>query len=151
MPSQANNIFQSRRALLLLPLAAGAVYVFGRSSTPTNIEFNVREVLLEEAQALIAAGALILDVRERAAYETRHLAGAILAPVAVLAASIPASLEHARGKPIVVYCGNGSTLGPEGTHLLNKAGYAHAVNLKPGLEGWAAAGLPIERGAGQQA
>lgn len=150
MPSQAANIFQSRRALLLLPLAAGVVYVLGRSNSP-RIDFDVKEVLLEEAQALIAAGALILDVRERAAYETRHLAGAILAPVGVLAASIPASLEHARSKPIIVYCGNGSTLGPEGTHLLNKAGYAHAVNLKPGLEGWAAAGLPIERGAGRQA
>ena len=150
MPSQITSI-QSRRALLLLPLAAGAIYLFGRSSTPKNSDFNVKEVLLEEAQALIAAGALVLDVRERAAYETRHIAGALLAPVSALVASIPASLADARSKPIVVYCGNGTTIGPEGTHVLNKAGYTQAVNLKPGIEGWAAAGLPIERGPGRQA
>ena len=151
MPSQVTSIAQSRRALLLLPLAAGVLYVFGQSSKPKNTDFNIKEVLLEEAQALIAAGALVLDVRERAAYETRHIAGAILAPVSVLAASIPASLEQARTKAILVYCGKGTTVGPEGTHLLNKAGFAQAVNLKPGLEGWAAAGLPIDRGAGRQA
>ena len=50
----------------------------------------------------------------------------------------------------MVYCGDGTTLGPEGTHILNKAGFAGAVNLKPGIQGWAAAGLPIEQGKGKK-
>ncbi|WP_409482723.1 rhodanese-like domain-containing protein [Noviherbaspirillum sp. ST 5-3] len=134
-----------------MPVAAGALYVLGRSDSPKRAEFNVREVVLAEAQALIAAGALVLDVRQRAAYETKHIAGAILAPVEALSAAIPASLAQARERAIVVYCGDGSTLGPEGTYVLNKAGYSQAVNLKAGIQGWAAAGLPIEQGAGKQA
>jgi rhodanese-related sulfurtransferase len=150
MPSQASSLAQSRRFIFLLPFAAGAVYVLGQGSRKAP-EFHVKEVLLEEAQALIAAGALVLDVRDRAAYEARHIAGAMLAPVASLSTAIPASLEQARTKPIVVYCGEGTSLGPEGTHLLNKAGFAQAVNLKSGIQGWAAAGLPIEQGPGKRA
>lgn len=151
MHSQVPGTAQSRRALLLLPLAAGALYLLGQSGSRRRIDFNVKEVLLDEAQALIASGALVLDVRDRAAYEARHIAGALSAPLAQLSAAIPASLDQARAKPIVVYCGEGTTLGPEGTHLLNKAGYAQAVNLKPGIQGWAAAGLPIDRGPGKKA
>ena len=151
MPSQTSSVNQSRRLLLVLPLGAGALYLLGQSRSRKPRDFDVKEVLLEEARALIAAGALVLDVRERVAYETRHIAGAMLAPVTVLSAAIPLSLEHARTKPIVVYCGEGTALGPEGTYLLNKAGFAQAVNLKSGIQGWAAAGLPIEQGPGKQA
>jgi rhodanese-related sulfurtransferase len=150
MISQANSPSQPRRGLLLLPLAAGALYLFGQSSR-RHADFHVKEVLLEEAQALIAAGALVLDVRDRAAYQAKHIAGAVSAPVAVLSAGIPASLEQARTKAMVVYCGEGTALGPEGTHLLNQAGYPLAVNLKPGLQGWTAAGLPVEAGPGKTA
>ena len=99
----------------------------------------------------MAKGALVIDVRDRAAYEARHIAGAISAPVATLSTAIPASLESARTLPIVVYCGDGTTLGPEGTLVLNKAGFPGAVNLKPGIQGWASAGLPIEHGKGKPA
>jgi len=150
MPSTPLDVDQVRRTLLVLPVAAGAIYLFGYSERP-EMKFDVKEVLLEEAKTLIAAGALILDVRERAAYETRHIAGALLAPVSSLVAAIPASLEVARTMPLVVYCGDGTTLGPKGTHILNKAGFASAVNLKPGIQGWASAGLPIEQGPGKQA
>lgn len=75
----------------------------------------------------------------------------MLAPLSTLSPAIPTSLEYARSLPVIVYCGDGSTLGPEGTYVLNKAGFAGAVNLKPGMQGWASAGLPIEHGTGKQA
>jgi rhodanese-related sulfurtransferase len=147
--SSASDVSSTRRLLLTLPLVAGGLILFGRSSK--HAEFNVKEVLVEEARLLVAAGALVIDVRERAAYEAKHIAGALLAPVATLSAAIPASLEGARTQPVVVYCGDGAALGPEGTHVLNKAGFLQAVNLKPGIQGWVAAGLPIESGKGKQA
>jgi len=141
-----------RRMLLWAPVAAGALYLIGQSSGRDSAPaFNVKEVLVEEAKALIAAGAWVLDVRERAAYEGRHIAGALLAPVSELAVAIPAALMAAREQPFVVYCGDGRTIGPRGTHLLNAAGLVRAVNLKPGIQGWASAGLPIEHGAGKHA
>lgn len=151
MIPRADNVVQSRRCLLLLPVVVACLPLFWHSAPPKRPAFNVKEVLLDEAKVLIAAGALIIDVRERAAYEARHIAGAILAPVSTLAAAIPSSLEHARSKPIIVYCGDGATLGPEGTHILNQAGFAGAVNLKPGIQGWVSAGLAIEHGKGRQA
>ncbi|MBW8848621.1 MAG: rhodanese-like domain-containing protein [Burkholderiales bacterium] len=140
----------TRRLLVAAPLAAGVLYMLGRSDPNAPPAFNVKEVLLDEARALIAAGAWVVDVRERAAYEVRHLPGAVLAPVSSLAQSIPAALAAARELPVLVYCGDGRTIGPKGTHLLNAAGFAGAVNLKPGIQGWADAGLPIEKGAGRR-
>ena len=151
MKSAVDNFVQSRRGLLLLPVVAGCLYLLDQSPSPEAPAFDVKEVLLDEARLLIAAGALVLDVRERAAYESRHIAGALLAPLSVLSAGIPASLEHARTLRILVYCGDGTTLGPKGTHLLNAAGFAGAVNLKGGIQGWASAGLPIEHGPGKHA
>jgi rhodanese-related sulfurtransferase len=149
-PTQG-DVAESRRGFLLLPVFIGGLYLLGQSAPSKQPAYNVKEILLEEAKLLMAAGALVIDVRQRAAYEARHIAGAMLAPLSTLSSAIPASLEYARSLPVIVYCGDGSTLGPEGTHHLNKAGFAGAVNLKPGMQGWASAGLPIEHGPGKQA
>jgi len=135
-----------RRVLLALPIAAAAWLLLNRPGRPT---FNIKEVGIEEATALITAGALIVDVRDRTAFAARHLVGSLSAPVGELAHAIPAALAAAKAQSIVVYCGDGVTHGPEGTELLNKAGYAQAVNLKPGIEGWAKAGLPLEYANGK--
>jgi rhodanese-related sulfurtransferase len=49
----------------------------------------------------------------------------------------------AKDRPIVVYCNDGLVTGPRGTEILNKAGFARAVKLKEGIEGWSAAGYPV--------
>jgi len=46
---------------------------------------------------------------------------------------------------ILVYCNQGLAHGAEGTEILNKAGFAGAVNLRDGIEGWAGAGYPIQK------
>lgn len=150
MPFEPRLADPTRRQLLILPVVAGAIYLWDHKDR-SEAHFDVKQVLLEQAKQLMAAGAIVLDVRERAAYETRHIAGALLAPLSSLATRIPASLEAARTQPVIVYCGDGSSLGPQGTHILNQAGFTNAVNLQPGLQGWASAGLPIEHGEGRQA
>jgi rhodanese-related sulfurtransferase len=65
----------------------------------------------------------------------------VLFPLELLPARL-AQLEYAKAKKVVVYCGNGSTRGPRATSILNNAGFAHAVNLQSGIEGWRKAGLP---------
>ena len=107
--------------------------------------FNVKEVTAIEAKALMDAGAVVIDVRDRSMSGATHLPGAMLIPLEVLEANL-AQLEAARAKSIIVYCGDGSTRGPEAAALLNKAGFAGAVNLKPGIEGWRSAGLPTATG-----
>lgn len=101
----------------------------------------VHEVDLAEARSLMDAGAIVVDVREADVSAGSHLPGALLIPLGILAQRMN-ELSIDRTKPIVVYCNEGTRRGPEGTAVLNQAGYANAVNLKSGIEGWRAAGLP---------
>ena len=103
---------------------------------------GVTDVSVPEAVALIDAGALVIDVRGRAASASAHLPGALLIPVEVLAARLP-ELEHAKAQSIIVYCGKGTARGPEAVHILSQAGFTGVVNLGPGIEGWRAARLPV--------
>jgi rhodanese-related sulfurtransferase len=105
--------------------------------------FPVKDVSLDEARALIAAGAIVIDVRDKAVSGSAHLPGALLIPLEVLEARLK-TMEVAKTQPIVVYCGKGSTLGPEAAHILTQAGYSEVVNLAPGLSGWRDAGLPVQ-------
>lgn len=104
---------------------------------------NVPEVDLAQAKALVDAGAIVIDVRGKDAFDHRHLPPAMLIPLAILRAGIPASLEKAKEQQIVVYCNDGHTSGPQATQILLQHGYKNVVNMKPGIEGWANAGLPM--------
>lgn len=106
---------------------------------------NVKEVSSTEAKALIDGGAMVIDVREAEAYRHRHLPHAKLIPLDALQAQIPLLRVDSKLQSIVVYCGDGVSHGPEGTAILNAAGFANAVNLKGGVEGWDSAKLPMER------
>jgi rhodanese-related sulfurtransferase len=133
-----------RRLVLSLPFVGAILYFLGDSKRPS---FNITEVDISQAKALISAGALIVDVREKEQFEHRHIPGALLIPLTVLKVAIPVAIAYAKDMAVVVYCGDGVTHGPEGTEILNKAGFAQAVNLKPGIQGWGSAGLPISTGS----
>lgn len=89
---------------------------------------------------MIEGGALVIDVRDAAVARASHVPGAILIPLEVLRSSL-SQVGADRARPIVVYCGDGARRGPEATAVLNQAGYANAVNLKGGIEGWRSHGL----------
>jgi len=135
----------SRQSLLIL---ASIVVLFAivthsgdpaRYGEPMNPGAKAPGVSIQEAIALIDAGALVIDVRDS---PKTHIPGALLIPLEVLNAHL-SKLEAAKAQSIVVYCGNGSTRGPEAAQILTQAGFAHVVNLQPGIEGWRAANLPV--------
>jgi rhodanese-related sulfurtransferase len=142
-----NRILQDRRNLVVT-LAGGAALAWlaaGRSNVG-RVEFQVPEVNVPQAKALLGAGAIAIDVRDQEKFAYRHLPNAVLIPLVVLRAGIPASLAAAKAQPIVVYCNRGLAHGPEATHLLRAAGFFQAANLASGIEGWADAGMPIKNG-----
>ena len=130
---------------MLLALGAMAWLMAPPASHPTP-QLVVPELDVQQAKVLIASGALVVDVRPRDAYERKHIPGAISVPLAELRKGIPAELETAKTKDIVVNCGEGSTYGPEGTHVLNQAGFTRAANLKGGIQGWERAGFMVQKG-----
>jgi rhodanese-related sulfurtransferase len=132
----------AQRPTKLIPVVVGLLALAWFVSSR---HYDVEDIGVPEAKVMIEAGAVVVDVRNTAAYEGRHIPGAISIPLEVLERTIPASLAAAKAQRIVVYCGDGTSLGPRGTHLLNQAGYTGAVNLERGIGGWTAAGLPVQK------
>jgi glyoxylase-like metal-dependent hydrolase (beta-lactamase superfamily II)/rhodanese-related sulfurtransferase len=84
---------------------------------------------------------LLLDVRERDAFRTRHLPGAVNIPRGELELRADRELVDPTAR-IVTYCEYGkiSTLA---AHTLRSMGFLRAVALDGGLDAWAKAGFPV--------
>uniref|UniRef100_A0AAU2K340 Rhodanese-like domain-containing protein n=1 Tax=Streptomyces sp. NBC_00049 TaxID=2903617 RepID=A0AAU2K340_9ACTN len=90
-------------------------------------------------------GAVLLDVRERAEWTAGHAPGAVHAPLSALlaGAGLPPA---AQGRPLVVICRSGHR-SQRAARILTERG-AVAVDVKGGMNAWAAAGLPVVDGHG---
>jgi tellurite methyltransferase len=87
----------------------------------------------EEAEELLAAGAVVLDVRtSREHEELGHIPGALLLPLELLN-SAPAILPE-DGRPVVVVCEHGAR-SRQAAALLAEAGVA-AFNMTGGMSRW---------------
>ena len=131
---------------------SGGVFILALSlwfSSSLQFDFRrtaaVPEISVKDAAAAIARGAVVIDVREHAAYGRGHIGGAMSVPLGELKRRA-AEFAATRSKEFVVYCGDGSTLGPEGTKALKNAGHPRANNLAGGYSGWKAAGQPVAMG-----
>lgn len=104
---------------------------------------------LEELKARVEAGdgeLVILDVRERDAYEEGHIAGAHLLPRGQLELRVNQELPDPTRR-ILTCCefGRISTLAAS---TLRSMGFQRAVALDGGMKAWREAGYPIVRGSG---
>lgn len=82
------------------------------------------------ARALIASGAVVLDVRTPDEFAQGHLPNAVNIPVQQLPARLDEVARLAGGdqtRAIVVYCGSGKRAAKAKEHL-DAAGYQHVVN-----------------------
>ena len=107
------------------------------------------EVGPEEADHLVAAGALLLDVREDDEWDAGHIDGAVHVPLGQLTARIE-ELAGEHQEPgehrVVVVCRSG-VRSAHATAFLAASG-VDAVNLAGGMRAWAAEGLPFEAADG---
>ena len=108
-------------------------------------ETPVPEISVADAAAAKARGAVVIDVRAHSAYEKGHITGAIAVPLEELRQR-SGEFAAMKDKELVVYCGDGSNLGPQGTKVLNDAGRPDARNLTGGYSSWKAAGHPVATG-----
>ncbi len=89
---------------------------------------------------LLARGqAALLDIREPDEFARRHVKGAWLRPLATLAADPP---QLAAGQKAVFTCRSGMRTAANGERLAATVS-GEAYVLEGGVDGWAAAGLPL--------
>ena len=95
------------------------------------------------AQALVAGGAVVVDVRTPKEYEAGHIPGARLVPfdqIAARAGELPP-----KDQPVVLYCRTGRRTGLA-AETLRSLGYTKVYDLQ-GLTNWPGA---VERGPAVQ-
>jgi rhodanese-related sulfurtransferase len=117
-------------AMLLWPLVRGSA---GGSSVNT----------LQATQLINREDALVLDVRDAAAYAAGHILGAKNLPLEQLEKRA-AELDKHKAKPVIVACDSG-TSSTRAVKLLKARGFANVVNLSGGFRAWLVGGLPVER------
>lgn len=125
------NMSGGKSVAQMLSEAAAAVPFMSFTELKSRIEKQSRELI-------------VLDVRERDAYEAGHIAGAQLLPRGQLELRVNQELPDPTRR-ILVYCefGRISTLA---TATLREMGFQRAVALDGGLKAWREAGYPIKTG-----
>lgn len=126
-----SNMNGAKTVAQMLAEAAAAVPFMGLADLMTRIESQVGELI-------------VLDVRERDAYEEGHVPGAKLLPRGQLELRVNQDLPDPTRR-IVVYCefGRISTLA---TATLRELGFQRAVALDGGMKAWREAGFPLKAG-----
>lgn len=98
----------------------------------------------EAVQLINRRDALVLDVRDKAAYAIAHIPNARNIPQTELESRLR-ELEKYKSRPIVVNCQSG-TRSAAVHSLLQKNGF-EAFALRGGLDGWVQASMPVEKSA----
>lgn len=97
------------------------------------------------------AGAILIDVREPAEFETRHIPGSINIPRGVLEFQVDAhpAVAHAsdaalthKERPIVVVCHTGGRAALSSVNL-QRLGFGNVRSIAGGIVAWGEAGLPL--------
>lgn len=104
---------------------------------------TVTRIDVDEARALIDAGAVLIDVLPEATYRDNHLPGAINHPLQTMTEESVAGLD--RGADLVVYCyDQRCDLSARASARLDAMGFRHVHDLIGGRAAWTVLGLPTE-------
>ncbi len=101
----------------------------------------ISEVTVEELESALQCGARLVDVRESAEYESGHVPGAVLVPLA----TVPSALDRFRvDEPVYVICRTGGRSYRACEFLADKG--LVAANVAGGTVAWVTSGRDIVAG-----
>ena len=103
---------------------------------------RVKEVSVTEAAKQQAAGAVLIDVRERDEFAKGHVRGATPLSKGVVELRIEETVPDIN-KEVILYCGGGSRSALAADNL-QKMGYTNVASMAGGFKAWKDAGLPTE-------
>lgn len=94
-----------------------------------------------EVHKLLSAGeAMLVDVREPGEHAAEAIPGAILQPLSTFD---PANLPDSQGKMLILHCKKGMR-STQALARCREMGITDISHLEGGIDGWRAAGLPVE-------
>lgn len=108
-----------------------------------------REVGPAEATRLINDGALVLDLRDPAAFKKGHIAGAVNFPSDRLEGQLDEIRKRAKkaaGRPLVIYDEHGMGVSASAGKLAGAELGGEIVSLKGGVHAWKGENLPLKKG-----
>lgn len=97
----------------------------------------------QEAEALIAKDTVLVDVREPAEFNSRHIPNAKLHPLGSISA---VQLAEYGDKTVLIYCQKGMRGQKACEKILQDNPHTKVVNLVGGIEAWQAAGFAVNEG-----
>lgn len=103
---------------------------------------DVPAVTATEAAAMVAEGALLIDIRELDEWQALRIPGALFKPLSTIQdwfEDLPTDVN------IILQCRSGSRSAHATDALINQAGFDRVYNLTGGLIAWHSADLPIDR------
>ena len=134
------------------PILAGATLVLALAALAYEISRargGGQAVGPLDAVRLLNQGALMVDVRTRAEFESGHVIDARHLPQEQVAQAAE-SLKKFREKILIACCESGMRSGAA-TRVLKNQGFTRVVNLRGGLQAWRAENLPLVKGGGKGA
>jgi rhodanese-related sulfurtransferase len=103
---------------------------------------QVPSVTVDEVEALLDDGALLVDIREKNEWDEARIAGAAFKPMSTINdwwTDLP------RDRTVVLYCRSGNRSAHAVNALVGQAGLDNVLNLTGGILAWAASGRETER------
>jgi rhodanese-related sulfurtransferase len=94
-----------------------------------------------DAVRLMNQGAVLVDVRSQAEFDSGHILDAKHVPQDQLAGSVETLKKH-KDKVVIACCESGMRSGAA-ARVLQAQGFTKVVNLKGGLQAWRAENLPL--------
>ncbi|MEC4722611.1 rhodanese-like domain-containing protein [Noviherbaspirillum sp. CPCC 100848] len=122
----------------------GIALISGGALLWPNLQRRGTRVSTLQATQMINQGkAVIVDVRDPAAYAAGHLRDAKNIPLKELSNRV-GELDKSKSKAVIAVCQSG-VQSAKAAAQLKKAGFAEAVSLDGGVAAWQAQGLPIAK------
>lgn len=123
-------------------------HVQSASGIVASAKAEIREILPEQVEGLMRAGAVLLDVREHdELVSDGMIPGGVHAPRGLLEWLVdPQSATYIKAldpeRPVIIYCrsGNRSALA---ALLMEKMGYGDVTSLQGGIVRWKTEGRPV--------
>lgn len=128
-----NNIW-----LILVAVISGGALLW-----PTLRGRGTSVSVVRATQLINHSNALVLDVREPAAFSAGHVPDAKNIPLKELSNRVGDLAKH-KARPVIAVCQAGMQSAKAAAQL-RKAGFEQAVSLEGGLNGWQNAGMPVAK------